>query len=63
MDRIYNDGDDGTLDDVVLTAPTLVHIERMDDDHIWMRVDRADAPDLVFTFWSDGPLRWTVEED
>lgn len=57
-DRI--DCDEDGLDDVFLAAVS-VHIERMDDDRIWLAVNRADGSRYVFNFWSKKRIRWEME--
>ena len=47
--EIRND-DDGVLDELIVRDPTLVHMERMDATHWWMRIDRADGDSVVLWF-------------
>ena len=44
-------------------TPIIVHIERMDDDHIWLAIyDQASAEDVHMDIVSEGPMRWTVRD-
>lgn len=44
-------------------TPILVHIERMDDDHIWLAIyDQATGEDVHMDIVSNGPMRWTVRD-
>lgn len=63
-DRIDLD-DDGTPDDVALWNVEMVHIERMDTGHIWMRCDKADGTAIVCNFATprNGRLNWLLEKD
>jgi len=57
--------DDGAPDDVVFLDVKFLHIERMDDGHIWMGVNKADGRSYVCDFYTprNGRLLWRVEED
>ena len=62
-DRCDRD-DDGSLDDVVMENVDLVHIERMDDDSIWMCLTRGEED---VHLWFSGavmgaPIQWRVGE-
>lgn len=41
-------------DELYDPRPGDVHIERMDDHHIWMRVGNR-----TFSIWSRGKIKWT----
>lgn len=45
----------GDKDDELVAG--FVHIERMDDNHIWMRI-----ADDGFDLYSDTPIRWTMQD-
>lgn len=44
--------DDGSLDEVVATAPTHVHLEQMADDAWWLRIDMPDGRAVVVNLWT-----------
>lgn len=61
-------GDDP--DDVVAPWPhpkgeqIMVHVERMDDDHIWIAIYDDEAGKRISMFFeSDSPIRWTLGEE
>jgi len=55
--------DDGKLDEVVVTNPRFFHLERMDDNRFWMRIDRVDGTAAVIWISARGVVSGTVEED
>lgn len=62
-DRIDYD-EDGELDDVSLQA-TSVHIERLDDDRVWLAVERPDGDRFTFEFSTTrtrGVVDWVMVE-
>ena len=60
-DRIGYD-DDGDLDEIVLDA-TSVHIERLNDDCVWLAVERSDGDRFTFEFrWRVDSVRWIMTE-
>ena len=51
------------FDELFIKDPTNIHIERMNDDHIWMRIERSDGPALAIQVWSRGKVGVLIEED
>jgi hypothetical protein len=45
---------DGELDEVVVFGPRFVHVERMDDGHIWAGIDLPDGAHLTLDMWTSG---------
>jgi len=45
--RPTDDSDPGDVDEIVITNPTAVHIEQMDDNVYWIQIDLADG-----TYWA-----------
>lgn len=53
--KFWNNGevrlnDDGSVDEVVVVNPVLVHVEQMDSDYWWMSIDGAQGRRMVFHF-------------
>ena len=48
--------DDGSLDEVVACRPRFVHLEQMDTDSWWLRIDIDGKRAVVVNFWT-GHLR------
>lgn len=61
-DRVDLD-DDGQVDDVAVWDCSLFRLERMSDDHVWIRVYRENSPDLVFQLGSKTKIDIMVEEE
>lgn len=55
--------EDRDWDELVVRDPESVHMERMDDDHVWLQIYRTDGPDLRITIYSRGVIGVLVEED
>ena len=62
MDRIDYD-DAGNLDDVVIANVRVFRLEYMDDSRIWIRLYRANKPDLVFHLEAASKIAGTHYED
>jgi hypothetical protein len=52
--------EDGSLDEIVAAGAT-VHLEKMDDDEWWLRIDVGERH-IQVNFGSTAPIRATVEE-
>lgn len=61
-DRIKYD-DRGDLDEVIVTKPTAFHLEYMQDNQVWMRIDREDGDSIVVVLTARGKIIGTAEED
>jgi len=44
--------DDGSLDEVVACRPRFVHLEQMDTDSWWLRIDIDGKRAVVVNFWT-----------
>jgi hypothetical protein len=44
----------GKLDEVVVANPKIVHVERMNDGHIWAGIDLPDGAHLTLDMWTSG---------
>lgn len=56
--------DESGLDEVVASAPSMVHVEKMDDDTVWMGVYLGDGRRLVVNFFGAGhPVTVSAEFD
>ena len=44
--------DDGSLDEVVACKPRFVHLEQMDTDEWWLRIDVDGKHAVVVNFWT-----------
>lgn len=53
---------DGQPDEVFFHNPKAVHIERMADNDVWMRVHLKDKA-FVCHFSAKNKVRWTIEDD
>ena len=62
MNRIDYD-ETGNLDDVAVSDVTLFRLEHTDDSHIWIRLYRNGAPDLVIHLAAAGKISGECFED
>jgi len=44
--------EDRTVDEIVMHAPLLFHLEQMDDGHWWMRLTRSDGQDMDINLYT-----------
>jgi len=49
--------DDATLDEVVCSLPSVVHLEQMDDDAWWLGIDLTDGRRITVNLTTGGPRR------
>lgn len=49
--------ENGNLDDVALSDVTSFRLEYMDDNHVWMRIERADHPAVVINLSARGKIK------
>lgn len=55
--------DNSGLDEVIVTKPTAFHLEYMQDNQVWMRIDREDGDSIVVVLTARGKVIGTAEED
>jgi len=55
--------DDGTLDDLVFTHASHVHLERMDTGHWWMGILLPDGRQFTLQFTSRAPIAALIEQE
>ena len=55
--------DNSGLDELIVSKPTAFHLEYMQDNQVWMRVDREDGDSIVVVLTARGKIIGTTEED
>lgn len=57
-------GDGPSLDEIVIERPKLFHLEYLDDNQVWMRIDTGPRqPDIVVVLTAKGKIHASVQED
>jgi len=49
--------------DEIIADQAKVHLEIMDDDHVWMSIEDINGKRIMVNFHSDSPIEILVEDD